>query len=180
MYSRNYSKTHRLPVFVRILIFLLYLAAGCAAMLFLANRMLGVDIPFLPESCSAVSDSSVSGTDTVSGGDAQESLPDVAEIYAERTYPNGGEHLALTAVDADGSTVWEYIVDCPERIWANGSTYDTLEWMINGDTVYVNNAHEEILTALDRRNGQIIWELNGAFGCPIVYDFGSDGTLCRL
>ncbi|MBE6760353.1 MAG: hypothetical protein E7554_09780 [Ruminococcaceae bacterium] len=189
MDNRSIDTSHRLPVFARILIFLIYLAAGGAAMLFLANRMLGVDIPFIPESCSVVSDSAVSGTTVttptvpdpeipgaqiVSVGDAEQDYP---QIIADRTYPDGGELLTLTAVDADGGTVWEYSADCSTRVSANGSTYDTIEWMVNGGMVYINNAHVEVLTALDLRTGEMIWAIQGCFGCPVVYDFGSDGTL---
>ncbi len=167
-----------LPAIVRIAIFLGYIVAGGALITLLGCVLLGGKLPTAGNMEAAVSDSSVSFEEWDTG--VQSEQPAAAEVSwmnADRSYPSGGERLVLTAFAADGSMAWEYVAECGSRISANGSEYDTLEWMENGGIVYVNNAAEEVMTALDYNTGKVLWRLDGVFGCPVVYDFGADGTL---
>lgn len=180
---------HRTPLLIRTLILLVYMAAG-GLLIGMTGAFFTGEGPFVVEADRSRPGHSVSCTDeenaagsspAVSSGDTR-AIPaappaEVADIHADRTCPGSGEMLVLTALDAQGGTVWSHTAECGSRISANGSYYDTLEWMQSGSIVYINNASAEQLLALDRRTGSELWKLNGSYGCPVVYDFGSDGTL---
>lgn len=196
-----------LPAFVRALIMLGYLAGGAILLLALSCFLFGgssgleqlasnvtdmiqsEDITMFDEAADSdgltVSDNTADTDNTAATDELIESdvsadsdaVAAVAEISEKWICSENDEYLVLTALDKDGNPLWSVEKDCSSRINTNGTIERTLEWLENGNIVYINNASAEKLTAIDRSTGETLWQLNGCFGCPIVYDFGSDGTL---
>jgi len=101
-----------------------------------------------------------------------------AEIIDEHSKSGSrGETLVLTAVDANGGAVWKYTETCDDRFELNETYYDTLFWVVNDGIVYINNADNETVTALDYDTGAILWRAKNICCCPVTYAFGPDGTL---
>ena len=138
------------------------------------NQNAVVDEPPVSDEIPAA-ESDAPGKDAVTNTVPVQNLP--SKIYENWTCDDSRESLVLTALDEYGTPLWSFTEECSSRVEANDVVYRSLEWMENGNIVYINNAAAEVITAIDRTTGRTIWNVSGCYGCPTVYAFGSDGTL---
>ena len=107
-------------------------------------------------------------------GDSEEMPMQVQTIRFQREYADGKEYATITALDADGETVWQlqtqqYDVAQLDSVTEIGMWEDRFYYVEDGRII-----------ALDRETGETLWEVNRFQGYPAGKDaclIMEDGTI---